>query len=174
VGYKSEDGGKNWIQVSPGAFEWFDKETRTSKVFYLLDNITTFAMDHESPNVVFLGTKGCGIYRTTNGGKTWEFISKGLGTLEDISINSIAIDPKYPNIVYTGTNKGVFRSLDKGATWKPFNNGLPDFDREIKTIRINNSTPQLILLETERNIWRLIDSSSWDFMRGKWETLWKK
>lgn len=173
--YKSEDGGKIWIKVSPDVVKWFDKNTKTYKdiYLYLRHNITTFAMDHSSPNTLFFGTKGRGIYRTTNGGKTWAFISEGLGTLEDIAINSIAIDPKNPNTVYAGTNKGVFRSLDKGAAWKPFNNGLPDLDREIKTIRVNNSIPQLIVLETKGNIWRLIDSSSWDFMKKKWETLWK-
>jgi len=172
--YKSEDKGMNWINITPS---WHITYNQRSI------DIITFKVDPSFPNILYLGTDGQGIYISTNGGKTWKFIKsfEERAKLEEIpisniDINSIAIDPKNPNILYVGTNKGVFKSLDKGATWKIFNDGLPDFDRDIKTIMINNSNPQLIVLETTKgkNIWRLIDSSSWNIMKERWETIWKK
>jgi len=175
--YKSEDGGKDWINISPQEVKEFDYKTKNFKVTYLWKYVTTFAMDYASPNTVFLGTNGHGIYKTTNGGKIWEFTSKDFEEngveLKDILINCITIDSKNPNIVYAGTNVGVFRSMDKGITWKPFNNGLSD--RDIETIRVNNSTPQLIVLKTRNgDVWRLMDSSALESIKKRWETLWEK
>lgn len=46
--------------------------------------------------------------------------------LLNIQFNSIAVDPRHPQILYAAADIGVWRSLDRGANWQPFSEGLPD------------------------------------------------
>jgi hypothetical protein len=65
------------------------------------------------------------IYKTTNlsaAAPTWT----GIGsTIPDVPVNGFVIDPANTSNLYAGTDIGVYRSLDGGATWGPFSNGLP-------------------------------------------------
>jgi photosystem II stability/assembly factor-like uncharacterized protein len=67
--------------------------------------------------------EGDGIYRTTDGGRTW----KNLGLRHSATIGRIAIDPKNPKRIFVaatgslfrpGGDKGVYRTTDGGLTWK--------------------------------------------------------
>ncbi len=85
-----------------------------------------------NPNVVWVGTGepqnrqsspwGDGVYKSTDGGRTWEF----LGLAETRHIGRIVIHPQNPDIVYVaavghlwGANpeRGVFKTTDGGKTW---------------------------------------------------------
>ncbi len=66
---------------------------------------------------------GDGIYKSTDGGKTW----RNIGLRDAQQIGSVIVDPRDPNRVFVaalghpyGPNpeRGVFRSLDGGATWQ--------------------------------------------------------
>lgn len=46
--------------------------------------------------------------------------------LLNVQFNSIAVDPRHPQILYAGADIGVWRSLDNGTNWHPFSQGLPD------------------------------------------------
>lgn len=87
--------------------------------------ITCIAVSPTNSNVVFIGTPGAGIYKTTNGGTTWTpvFDSKPF-----LYIGAIAIDPNNPNTIYAGTGDpdvpftvfigdGLYKSTDGGNTW---------------------------------------------------------
>src|SRR2546422_1615961 len=86
------------------------------------------------PSVIYVGSgeglqrtdlsTGDGIYKSTDGGKTW----RNVGLRDAQQIGSVIVDPKDPNRVFVaalghpyGPNKerGVYRSTDGGATWKP-------------------------------------------------------
>jgi len=77
------------------------------------------------PNVLYVGGAGGGIFKTINGGATWEPVFDAQGTLP---IGAIAIYQANPAIVWAGTGEanlhhssasgdGVYRSLDGGKTW---------------------------------------------------------
>jgi photosystem II stability/assembly factor-like uncharacterized protein len=116
--WKSTDYGNSWDPI-------FDKEPTSS--------IGAIAVSASDPNVVYVGTgegiirpdqaTGMGMYRSTDAGKTWDFI--GLRETQDIAM--IAIDPHDSNRVFVaalghvyGPNRerGIFRSMDGGKTWK--------------------------------------------------------
>jgi hypothetical protein len=77
---------------------------------------------------VSLGGFGSGhVYRSTDGGTTWENRSgSGLTGLPDVPTNAIMLDPFNANTIYAGNDLGVYISLNAGATWYDFNGGLWD------------------------------------------------
>ena len=62
------------------------------------------------------------LYMSEDFGKTWISIA---GNLPCESINVIAEDPRDEDILYVGTDLGVYTSLDRGTTWISLCNGLP-------------------------------------------------
>src|ERR671920_1694118 len=74
---------------------------------------------------VYFGNSTPHVYKTTNlnaTAPTWT----GIGSaIPDVPVNAFAVDPADSNKLYAGTDIGVYRSLDGGANWEPFSNGLP-------------------------------------------------
>ena len=128
--YKSNDAGKTWTLMG------LEKTGRIADV-----NI-----DPRDPNIVFAAALGHaygpqperGVYRTTDGGKTWE---KVLFVDENTGCSSLVMDPNNPRILFAGMwpleihtwgresggpGSGIYRSTDGGATWKKLSGrGLP-------------------------------------------------
>lgn len=128
--YKSVDAGKTWSHLG------------------LQDGqqIPKIAIDQKNPDRLFVAILGHpygpnkerGIYRSENGGKTFErvfYIDENTGG------DDVAIDPNNSNIIFatlwqsregpwengewSGTKGGIFKSLDGGTTWKKLSAGLP-------------------------------------------------
>ncbi len=128
--YKSMDGGKTWKNVG----------LRDSRA------IAKIIVHPKDPNVVFVAALGHqfgpneerGIFRTTDGGKTWE---KVLYKDPDTGGIDVTFDPRNPNVLFAalwqarrfpwgmssgGPGSGLYRSGDGGSTWKRLEgNGLP-------------------------------------------------
>ncbi|MCH7783349.1 hypothetical protein IID62_09825, partial [candidate division KSB1 bacterium] len=115
--WKSENAGITWTAV-------FDDQP--------VGSIGDIAIAQKDPNIVYVGTGepnsrnsspwGGGVFKTTDGGKNWEF----LGLKETHHIGRIVIDPKNPDVVYVaaaghlwGPNeeRGLFKTGDGGKTW---------------------------------------------------------
>jgi uncharacterized repeat protein (TIGR01451 family) len=62
------------------------------------------------------------IFKTTDGGAHWTNIS---GNLPDNPVNSIIVDPSFPNTLYAGTDVGPFVTYDAGAHWRALGSGFP-------------------------------------------------
>lgn len=187
--FKSEDGGQNWVDISPKELIYKKKKDAKFERLKREEGKLILYVDYDSPDIIYLGNVNVArieiiegrekifvnekvICRSINGGKTWELLNEGFG--DDVLINCITTDPKDKKIVYAGTSKGVFRSSDNGFTWKPFNNGLPS-DAEVLEIKVNKSDPQLIVLKTnDGNIWVWANPSVWNIIEKSWEFLWNK
>lgn len=72
--------------------------------------------------VVFVGTVGEGVWRSTDGGASWERASKGM--FVECDVRALAIDAHRPNVLCAGTNEGVYRSDDAGDNWTRLNGPL--------------------------------------------------
>ena len=102
------------------------------------------------PLVYYFGGTGGGVFKTTNGGHTWEPITDGKVNFG--SIGSIAVAASDPNVIYVGTGEsairgnashgdGVYKSMDAGKTWTHV--GLED-TQQIGQIRIDPTNPDLV------------------------------
>ncbi|MBS1505493.1 MAG: glycosyl hydrolase [Bacteroidetes bacterium] len=117
--WKTTDGGTEWFPVTDGQIS--------------CSSIGAVAVAETNPDIVYIGggetqlrgsiTQGDGVYKTTDGGKTW----RSLGLKETQAISRIRVHPTNPDIVYVaalghpyGDNeeRGVFKSTDGGNTWK--------------------------------------------------------
>ena len=117
--WKTTDGGTEWEVVTDGKIS--------------CSSIGAVAVAETNPDIVYIGggetqlrgsiTQGDWVYKTTDGGKTW----RSLGLKETQAISRIRVHPTNPDIVYVaalghpyGDNeeRGVFKSIDGGNTWK--------------------------------------------------------
>ena len=115
--FKTTNGGVDWKPI-------FDRQNTIS--------VGDIALEPGNPDVVWVGTGesnvrnsvsfGDGVYKSTDGGKTW----KHLGLKDTNTISKIVINPKNPDIAYVaavghawGENeeRGVFMTTDGGKTW---------------------------------------------------------
>ena len=101
------------------------------------------------PMTFFFGGTGGGVWRTDDGGSTWNNISDGFF---GGSVGSIAIAPSDPNTIYVGGGEktlrgnfshgdGIWKSIDGGKTWNHI--GLED-SRQVPRIRVHPSDPNTV------------------------------
>ncbi|TAN22711.1 MAG: glycosyl hydrolase [Acidobacteria bacterium] len=128
VFFEGTAGGGVWETTNYGS-TW----ENISDKYFKVGSIGAMAIAPSNPKIIYVGTgdsaprntvtTGEGMYKSTDGGKTWQFT--GLGNTHIISW--ILIDPQNPNIVYAaalghlfGPNpeRGVFKSTDGGQTWQ--------------------------------------------------------
>lgn len=112
----TKDGGGSWKNVS----ESFPKDLWVSRVIAsqhkkerVYVTLNGYRWDDFKPYVLV----------SDNIGTTWKDISNNLPTS---SVNVIQEDPKNENILYLGTDNGVYVSLDRGEHWEVFSEGLPN------------------------------------------------
>ncbi len=93
--------------------------------------MTVLVIDPGNPSTLYAGTQSGGVFKSTNGGVSWNPVNIGL---TDNTIYALAIEPAfgpfvglYNSTIYAGTAvDGVFKSTNGGATWNPANTGLTD------------------------------------------------
>jgi len=162
--YKSIDGGKTW--QNKGLVE-----TR---------HIGRIVIDPQNPAIVYVAAMGHlwganeerGIYKTTDGGDTWEKI---LYVNEDTGFADLAIDPSDSQILYAaaydyrrfpyyfysgGPGSGLYKTTDGGKTWKKLTKDLPEGVMGRIGIDVSRSNPNVVyaLIEhKEGGIWRSED-----------------
>jgi len=93
--------------------------------------VVTIAINPSTPATLHAGTRGSGVFKSTNGGTSWTTVNSGL-TATDVSVLAIdpsnvftlAIDPSTPTTLYSGNQNGVFKSTNGGTSWTAANSGL--------------------------------------------------
>ena len=104
----------------------------------------------------FSGGKGGGIFKSTNGGASWQAASTGLPA---DSFISLAIDPITSSTVYAGTkHSGVFKSVDGGATWTPPAANLAA--SRVYAVVVDPGTPATLYAATDTGVFKSADASA--------------
>lgn len=154
--YKSIDGGSTWKKVG------LEKTQHISRII----------IHPENPDIVYVAAQGAlhapnedrGIFKTTNGGETWEkilYVDAKTGAAE------LSMDMNYPEILYAamwehqrlpwkvisgGPGSDLYKSTDAGKTWKKINQGLPK-EKGKMAIAVSraNSSKVYALIESDSN-----------------------
>lgn len=103
-----------------------------------------------NPDVLYVGTASSGLYKSTNGGTTFDPVFESGNTL---SIGAIAVQPDRPDIVYVGTGEGavrnsisfgdgIYKTTDGGRTWMHL--GLKETER-FSRLAIHPTNTQIVL-----------------------------
>ena len=87
-----------------------------------------------------LGTKGDGVFKSTNGGENWSAVNTGLSSYA--YVYSLAIAPATPSTLYVVAYDGVFKSTDGGRQWNTVDTGLNSGlnDMEVSSLVIDPVT----------------------------------
>lgn len=130
--------------------------------------VTALAVHPTDPRIVYAGTLGGGIFKSTDGGQSWQAANEGLGSP---FIRALVIDPANPNILYAATAgqqlnssviAGVFQSTDGGTTWRDKSEGLPGGPRSclcsrlpVEALVMDPRDPRILFTVVDGSIYRM-------------------
>jgi len=159
--FRTTDGGATWTPIADGKIP--------------LGSMGSIAVADSDPNIIYVGTgsdgvrsnvsTGRGVYRTTDGGMTWQF----LGLYNAGQIGAVRIHPTNPNVAWVAAygdafkrnpDRGVFKTDDGGKTWRKvlyINDGVGAMDIELQP-----GNPNMVyawMSRLERKPWTIISGS---------------
>ena len=115
--HRTLDGGKTWANVTPPALAPWSKVSMLEAGHF--DSNTAYA----AVNRFRLDDLRPHIYRTHDGGKTWQEIVRGIA--ENAVVNTVREDPERRGLLFCGTDRSVYYSLDDGDSWQPLRLNMP-------------------------------------------------
>ncbi len=99
----------NWTELGPNSW------SRTTGWNPGVGRLSAIAVDKNNEQLIFVGSPGGGIWKTTNGGTNWQPLTDNNAAW--MNIYALAIDPQNSNIIYAGTTNIMIKSIDGGNTW---------------------------------------------------------
>ena len=187
---RSRDGGQTWEPVGnqfvydgvPGTHQWYDGTQhpwKFARVWHLEPSLT-------DPDTVYAGVEDAALFRSIDGGQTWQEISglRGHGSgpswqpgAGGMCLHTIVLDRSNPERMFTAISAaGVFRTDDAGKTWRPMNRGLqsqgiPDPNAEVghcvHRIAMHPSRPSVLFMQKHWDVMRSDDAGeSWREVSG--------
>jgi photosystem II stability/assembly factor-like uncharacterized protein len=156
--YRSENGGVRWRLLDTpmtGSMVW------------------SIAIDPVDPQVMFAGVgtpSKPAIYRSTDGGKTWEHRAMEIADeCENVGIprpTAIAVDPTDHRNVWVGLEvDGIRRSRDGGETWTRVNGAIKNPD--VHSVLVVAGPPRIVFVLVNDEVWRSADDGqTWEPARA--------
>jgi len=191
---RSDDGGKTWNPVGnefaydgvPGTHQWYDGTPHPwefARVWHLEPS-------HTDPDVVLAGVEDAALFRSSDGGQTWQELSglRGHGSgphwqpgAGGMCLHTILVDPRDAERMYVAISAaGAFRTTDGGKTWQPINRGLksegiPDPEAEVghcvHRIAMHPDRPEVLFMQKHWDVMRSDDDGdSWHEISGNLPT----
>jgi photosystem II stability/assembly factor-like uncharacterized protein len=187
---RSDDGGQTWVPVGnefayagpTGTHLWYDGTQHPwefKRIWHLEPSLN-------DPDTAYAGAEDAAIFRTVDGGKSWQELP-GLRGHESgarwqpgaggMGVHTILLDPGHPERIFVAISAaGVFRSDDAGETWRPINRGLrsefmpvPDADvgHCVHRIALHPARPDVMFMQKHWDVMRTDDGGeSWREVSG--------
>ena len=175
---RSDDGGKSWETVGnefkyasePGTHLWYDGTPHPwefARVWHLEPSLN-------DPDTVLAGVEDAALFRTTDGGKSWSEVA-GLREHDSgprwqpgaggMCLHTIIQDPKNNDRIFIAISAaGVFRSDDRGQTWRPMNKGLVSSELPDPNVDVGHCVHHVAMHPTKTDT--LFMQKHWDVMRS--------
>ena len=191
---RSNDAGKTWEPAGnqfaydgvTGTHMWYDGMPRPwefKRVWHLEPSLT-------DPDVVYAGAEDAALFRSNDGGQTWQELTgvrcHGTGPswqpgAGGLCLHTILLDPSNPERMFIAISAaGAFRSDDAGKTWRAVNRGLksegiPDPNAEVghcvHRIAMHRSRPDVLFMQKHWDVMRTDDAGeSWQEVSGNLPT----
>jgi len=175
---RSSDGGKTWEPVDnkfvydgvPGTHKWYDGTPHPwefKRVWHLEPSLT-------DPETVYAGVEDAALFRTVDGGKSWQELPgmRGHGTgsgwqpgAGGLGLHTIILDPKNPQRIFIAISAaGAFRTDDAGVTWKAINQGLRSEYIPDPTAEVGHCVHHVAMHPSRPNT--LFMQKHWDVLRS--------
>jgi photosystem II stability/assembly factor-like uncharacterized protein len=174
---RSDDGGTTWQPVGnefsydglPGTHQWYDGTSHPwefARVWHLEPSLI-------DPDMVYAGVEDAALFRTVDGGHTWQELS-GLRDHDSGSswqpgaggmcLHTIVQHPTDARRIFVAISAaGVFRTDDAGKTWRPVNRGLRSEQIPDPTAEVGHCVHRLAMHPSRPNV--LFMQKHWDVMR---------
>ena len=191
---RSDDGGVTWEPVGnkftydgvPGTHQWYDATPHPwefARVWHLEPSL-------DDPDTVYAGVEDAGLFRSADGGQSWQELPALRGHESGPSwqpgaggmcLHTIILDPATPGRMFAAISAaGAFRSDDEGQTWRPINHGLqsegiPDPDAEVghcvHRLAMHPSRSSVLYMQKHWDVMRSNDAGeSWHEVSGNLPT----
>ena len=191
---RSDDGGATWEPVgnkfaydgTPGTHQWYDGTPHPwefARVWHLEPSL-------DDPDTVWAGVEDAGLFRSADGGQSWQELPtlRGHDTGSSwqpgaggMCLHTILLDPTAPGRMFAAISAaGAFRSDDAGQSWRPINRGLmsegiPDSDAEVghcvHRIAMHPAQPQVLFMQKHWDVMRSDNGGeSWHEISGNLPT----
>ncbi len=169
--YRSRDGGATWQNVG------LESSEHIGKILIRPDDGSSVLVAAEGPLWASGGERG--VYKTSDGGATWRHV---LDIDENTGVTDLEFDPSDPDVVYAaayqrrrhvwglmsgGERSGIYKSTDRGNTWREVTTGLPKGDMGKIGLAVTAADPDLVYAtieadSDERGFYRSMDKAeSW-------------
>jgi photosystem II stability/assembly factor-like uncharacterized protein len=175
---RSNDGGKAWEPVgnkfeyagTTGTHQWYDGTPHPwefKRVWHLEPSLT-------DPDVVYAGIEDAALFRTQDGGSTWQELpglrnhgsgSKWAPGAGGLCLHTILLDPTNQDRMFIAISAaGAFRTEDVGQTWQPINQGLRSQHIPDPTAEVGHCVHRIAMHPSRPNV--LFMQKHWDVMRS--------
>lgn len=138
--YKSTNGGETFepkIKI--------DDKTSISSV-----DVLSVAIHPTNSQIIYLGTESTGLFRTTNGGDSWEKIVFPPTKIYGLSVDNTNGDRIFATGIYEKTGK-IYRSFDAGANWKEIYTE-PGSNTVITSLTLDTANPNIVYAGTSAGV----------------------
>lgn len=137
--YRSEDSGNTWRRLYKPFEQCYGPPGIRAGV------PISAVVDLHDPMTVYVNNYGGGVFRSSDGGATWEDCSTGYTGAD---LNAISIATTQPDTVFAVARSGPFRSLDGGVSWEGLAYGAAHF-AEWYAVAVNNKNTLEVLISDE-------------------------
>jgi len=155
--FKSTDAGGSWFEINdsllipyPGN-PWITRE-----------DLLSLTVARRSPGVLYAGSDGHGVFKSTNSGRSWFPSSQGMPS-SYLPVCALVIDPRSDSLIYAGLSSwphfgwiggwGVYKSADAGFSWVRKNSGLGR-DTLVSSLALSRSAPDTLYVGTIEGVFK--------------------